>query len=332
MLKISLDTVKSLINYLKSLGLDRQTLLSVSKQTEQSLNVASHLIDASHYEKLLEHAETNLDNKSIGFEFGQHIEADRWGVLGYIAYTSETLKDALLSQQKYQSLVGNVGIPATIYSDNNVTLKWIPAYKCSYHLVEEIITGWTTMARNLTIYPIELSNIYFTHSCPTDIDIYKAFFGCDVHFDSEYNGVKFNKSLLRTPLSKYDAGINHQLSQYADNLLDNLVQALPVQTLTQYISNHLPFGVPEIEDAALNHKMSVRTLQRKLGEYNLTFSGLIDATRKNLAMSYLANTSTKIIQISEMLGFSEQSAFQRAFKRWTGKTPKQFRDNDNHSA
>jgi AraC-like DNA-binding protein len=324
--KIALSTVKSLINFLTTEGISRELMLSKAALTEQQLNQSNDLIDTSTYELLYQLAEENLPFKNIGFEFGKLIEPDRWGILGYIAFTSPTLKAALNNQRKYQTIVGNVGTPLQEFEQSNLILKWLPAYQCSFQTVEEIITCWAAVAKKLTNYKVHPIKVYFSHSCQTNIAQYQKFFNCSVQFEHDFNGIEIDVSLLETPLNKYDPEMNDMFCQYAERVINNLVETLPVEVISQFITNQLPSGVPEIEDAAQNLQMSVRTLQRKLSEHQLTFSGLIDAIRKNLAISYLLNTDTKVVYISQMLGFSEQSAFQRAFKRWTEQTPKQFRD------
>lgn len=324
--QITLDTVKSLVNFLTVQGVNRDQLLQRVHVTEQQLNKSNQMINTLDYESLYQFAQAELHNNSIGFEFGQQIEPDRWGILGYIAYTAPTIKTALLNQRKYQTLVGNVGTPLQEDDDNNIILKWIPAYHCSHHTVEEIITGWAVMSKKLTNNTVRPMAIYFSHACQTTPKTYELLFNCPVIFNSDYNGIKVSKSLLDTPLTKHNPELHHLLCQQANKMVNNLVEKLPVEVITQFISNQLPFGVPEIEDAAQNLQMSVRTLQRKLSEHELTFTSLIDNIRQELAISYLCNTDTKVIYITQMLGFSEQSAFQRAFKRWTNQTPKQFRD------
>ena len=326
MAKVSMNTVRSLINYLSIQGITRELLLQKIELNEAKLNDSQCFMDTKFYEALFQLAEVELNDKTIGFKFGQAIEADRWGLLGYIAFTSPTLKSALEKQRKYQSLVGNIGTPIAEFNQDFLILKWLPSYQCNYHIVEEIITGWLAMAQKISLAKVQPLTIFFSHACQTKSANYQSFFNCDIKFNSDFNGVRINQSVLNNALAKVDSEINQLLCQHADKRLNQLVEQLPVEIITQFISNQLPLGVPEVEEAAHHLQISIRTLQRKLGEHQLTFTGLIDSIRKDLAISYLSNTSTKIIYISQMLGFSEQSAFQRAFKRWTQVTPKQFRD------
>ncbi|UAA40042.1 AraC family transcriptional regulator ligand-binding domain-containing protein [Paraneptunicella aestuarii] len=324
--KIALDTVRSLINYLSVKGIDRDILLAKTGLSEKQLNQSGELVSTTIYESLYQLAENKLQCKTIGFDFGKVIEPDRWGVLGYIAYTAQSVKSALENQRKYQTLVGNLGAPLQEVQEDYILLKWMPAYHCSHNTVEEIITGWVALAKHLTNNKIRPQAIYFSHRCQSDLQQFKDYFGCDVQFEWDYHGIKVDKSLASTPFTKHEPEIHNLLCQHAGKMVNNLAERLPVEIVTKFITTQLPLGVPEIEDAAQNLQISVRTLQRKLSEHQLTFTGLIDSIRKDLALSYLRNTNTKIVYIAQMLGFSEQSAFQRAFKRWTDQTPKQFRD------
>ncbi len=337
MAKISIATVRALVNFLSKpsndsalplKGVSRAQLLAEINLTESALNQSIQVIDSTKYEALFTFAERVLQNRNIGFDFGKAISIDRWGVLGYIAFTSPTLNIALAKQRKYQTLAGNLGTPFSELVGDSLLLKWIPAHHCSHHVVEEIITGWATLAMNLSQNKIKANAIYFQHSLKgsDNSKIYDNYFGCPVYFEHDFNGIQIEQKLLDVPLIMVDNTINQTLCNQADNILCNRVKQSPIETINQFIINQLPLGLPEIDDAAKQLGLSIRTLQRKLSDNQLTFSSMIDNIRKELAFSYLSNTKTKVIYITQMLGFSEQSAFQRAFKRWTGQTPKQYRD------
>ena len=338
MAKISIATVRALINYLsgpnhlssvKPKNICRSTLLTITGLDELQLNQSMQLIDSAKYEALFTFAQSELQSSTIGFEFGKAITVDRWGILGYIAFTSPTLESALVKQRKYQTLVGNLGTPISELLDDNLLLKWIPAHHCSHHVVEEIITGWTVLAAKLSQNQIQPNAIYFQHHFKGDMNdqnSYERFFGCPVFFDHDFNGIQIKQSSLDTPLITRDNIINQALCHQADMILHNIIAHSPIESVNQFIINQLPIAVPEIDEAAKQLGLSVRTLQRKLSDQKLTFTGMVDNIRQELALSYLKNTNTKVIYIAQMLGFSEQSAFQRAFKRWTGKTPKQYRN------
>lgn len=339
MAKISIATIRALINFLSNPNISyfeqsekicRNKLLAEINISELQLKQGTLLVESAKYEKLFMLAEHEFQHKTIGFEFGKMITADRWGILGYIAFTSASFNVALQKQRKYQSLAGNLGTPISEQINENLLLKWIPAYQCNYHIVEEVITGWATLAKKLSQNNIKPNTIYFQHHFKGNIKQianYESYFGCPVLFEHDFNGIEIKQSSLDVPLITVDDIINQALCHQADKMLNNIIEQSPIESVNQFIINQLPLGVPEIEEVSKQLGMSVRTLQRKLSDNHLNFTGMIDNIRKELALSYLQNTSTKVIYIAQVLGFSEQSAFQRAFKRWTGVTPKQYRDN-----
>lgn len=333
LITISTDTVRSFVSFLRLKGLNTEDLELERLKLDRDFNfrgdLASqsmdHVVDIDIYEALIRYADSKLQNTCLGFEFGQCMDAERWGILGYISYTAPTFQVVLEKQQKYQCLVGNFGLPINEYGDEFSWLKWLPAYQCSHHVVEAVLTGWVAMARKVSDSQIPLMRLYFQHECQGDLQDYLDYFQCDVRFNCEFNGLAVANSVFSFELNQHNPIVHESLINKADNIIEKHINASLLETITQYIQNQLPFGLPEIEQTAEYFCMSVRTLQRRLGEYSLTYRNLLDDARKKLAIRYLTNTNTELIYIAQLLGFAEQSSFQRAFKRWTDETPNAFR-------
>lgn len=212
MAKISIATVRALINFLSepnnspcfdSTPISRTKLLAELGLSELHLNQSIQLIDSSKYEVLFFFAERELHSNSVGFDFGKAITIDRWGILGYIAFTPPTLNMALTKQRKYQSLAGNLSTSFSEVVNDDLLLKSIPAYHCSHHVVEEIITGWATLTANLSQNKIKPKAMYFHHSYKGNNDDehrYKDFFGCYVFFEHDFNGIQIKQTSLDIPL------------------------------------------------------------------------------------------------------------------------------------
>jgi AraC-like DNA-binding protein len=326
MTKISLDTIRSLINYLTLQGADKTRILSLLQLGDENLNQSRQLVDSNVYQKLFEFGEQLIADPQLGFHFGQQIEAERWGVLGHIAFTSATLADAVAKQRQYQTIVGNLGTPLFEKRENLITLKWIPSHPFSHHIAEEIIVSWVAIARKLTLSGLAPTLVTFVHPCTSDIKSYQDYFGCEVRFEQDVHSLTIGAEILQLPLCRHDPELHQLLCTHADKILADMVEKLPMQVMREYIRDQLPIALPDIEGAAQHMRTSVRTLQRKLKEQGLTYSALVENIRKEVAIAYLSQTDTDLTHITQMLGFSEQSAFQRAFKRWFGVTPKQFRD------
>jgi len=325
--KIAIQLVRSLIDYGERKGIDRPDMLQVASLSDDQLNDSRLLIDVIRYEKLLHFIANTLADNVLGFHHGQHHEVSRWGVLGMIAYTSQTFSAATEAQYRFQSLSGNMGAPHQFTDGTLTTIQWVPAYNCSYHLAEQIVTGLVSLARELTNTPQHSPNaIYFTHSCKGSLKEYQDYFLCPVNFSAEFNGLVIENEKLEIPLRKSDVETNQVLTSYANSLLLEQSSNSPLEVIKDYVMKTLPSHVPEIDEVAECLNLSVRSTQRKLQEYGTSYSHVLDAIRKELALTYLLQTNNSALYISERLGFSEQSAFQRAFKRWTGTTPKRYRD------
>lgn len=324
--KIAIQPVRSLINYCERQGLDRLALLQAANLSEDQLNDSRLLIDVGRLEDLYSFASNGLNDSNLGFKFGQYFEADRWGVLGYIALTSQSMGAALDDQYKFQSLSGNMGAPIRSNYGAVTTLQWIPAYNCSHHLPEQIITGLVSLARVLTNNDkYTPASVFFTHKAHGNEACYADYFNCPVIFSSEFNGIVMNNVELQDSLRKADVELNNVLVQHAQSMLAHQTFSSPLEVIKDYVIKTLPNHVPDIEEVADYLNLSVRSTQRKLQDYGTSFTQVLDAIRKELALTYLRQTHNSVLYVSERIGFSEQSAFQRAFKRWTGTTPRRYR-------
>ncbi|WP_394174740.1 AraC family transcriptional regulator [Thalassotalea litorea] len=329
MIKVSSHSIRALVVYLSHLGVPLRQSLDLVGLDKAALFNEHSLLSTNVLESLYDFAEKNLGLQDVGFNFGQTIEPDRWSTLGYIAFTAPTLQKALQQQYKFQSLVGNLGSPVIKQQGEHTLINWVPAYACSHHTVEEILTGWVAFARKLSAAPVIPEKVFFAHACQGDERVYEQYFQCPVLFCQDANGVLVDSDLLQVPLIKHEPQLHDLLCQHAEQQLASFTEAVPIEVMSQYMVNRLSVKVPDIEEIAELMNLSVRTLQRKLSDAGTSYSQLLDSLRKKMAMDYLHLEHYSIVYIAEMTGFSEQSAFQRAFKRWTGMTPLQYRKKQN---
>lgn len=324
--KIAVQLVRSLINHGERHNIPRSDMLHIASVSEDQLNDCRLLIDVDRYEALLSYLSQQLNDPMLGFHHGQLFEAGRWGVLGMIASTAPSFQAAMEAQYRFQSLSGNMGAPLQLSKNGITTLQWVPAYNCSYHLAEQVITGLVSLARELTNQVDYAPNsVSFTHKAQSSRQIYEEYFNCPVYFSAKFNGIEMNDDHLQVPLRKSDAETYKVLLAHAKSMLEEQSFTSPLEVVKDYVVKTLPSHVPDIEEIAQYLNLSVRSTQRKLHEYGTSYSQVLDAIRKELALTYLRQTQNSVLYVSERLGFSEQSAFQRAFKRWTGSTPKRYR-------
>ncbi|MEH2184414.1 helix-turn-helix domain-containing protein [Nostoc sp.] len=166
----------------------------------------------------------------------------------------------------------------------------------------------------------------FQHSLPEEISAYHRLFRAPVEFAQPINEIVFDSTFLSSPLLKSDPGLGRVLDRYIEDLLAKLPQSGSfIDGVRREISIQLRGGNLEVETIAKRLGFVSRTLQRKLKEAGTSYQELLDETRQSLSIYYLQEQQMAVSEVAFLLGFSEASAFYRAFKRWTGTTPSEFR-------
>lgn len=180
--------------------------------------------------------------------------------------------------------------------------------------------------REVCQLPVCPERVYFPHPAPEDIRAQQRFFGCPIEFDAELCAMQLSQATLERELALADDGLSSYLVAQLEELA---ARRKPPQALTDkvrhVIGQLLPGGVPKLAQVADKLDMAPRTLQRQLSAAGTSFAELTEHTRRDLAIELLKESELSVAELSFVLGFSEPSAFHRAFKRWTGTTPASVR-------
>jgi AraC-like DNA-binding protein len=169
-------------------------------------------------------------------------------------------------------------------------------------------------------------SVRFVHPAPPCAGDFFAYFRAPVTFDAEINCLALPSDHVDLPLQGYNPELLRLHDEIMVRHLVQLGQDDIVHRVQSVILDMLPSGQISDEKAARRINMSVRSLQRSLKKKATTFGTLLDGVRRELADDYVRDPNMALAEIAFVLGFSEQSAFTRAFKRWTGVTPGRFRE------
>lgn len=272
-------------------------------------------------------AAARIPDESWGLKMAQCWHPGNLGVLGHAWLASSTLRTGLTRLTRYWRIVGTRAA---------VALQDLPrGLRFSYDVATDSAVAWIipdcTLALVLDMCRVNADaritprKVSLRRPAPANPRPWNDFYGVTVEFGQNENSFTLNQSdvdrVLPTanrPLAGVlDGMLTEQLAKLTK---DDVVSRCKAQFLEQLAS-----GEPSAEDIAQRLHMSSRTLQRKLAEANTTYLKLVDDCRRDLALRYISDDSKSITDITFLLGFSSQSAFSRAFRRWTGASPTEQR-------
>jgi AraC-like DNA-binding protein len=168
----------------------------------------------------------------------------------------------------------------------------------------------------------------FAHAAPARLDVYRQVYGDGpIRFSAPCDALAFPAHLLEAPIESSDRELNQAVRREAERLIAKLPEPEPLTVrVRKLLLGTLPAGTVSADYIAARLGVSRRTLTRHLEAEQTSFADLLEAARRELAHQHLADRSMDIQQIAYLLGYSETSAFSRAFKRWSGQSPQQYRD------
>ena len=330
---VSVAYLQGLLDYLTRRGVDRAKLLERVRLSPSLLAQRDQRIAASTYLELLGHGVRLTGDEQLGLHLGEAVRPGYYGVLGYLIMSCATLADALHRQARYAALVGNLGQvglddePPRAGLEPQVAHSWQPLLpQQQRQLSEETLAGWVTFGHWISGLDIPPTEVRFQHAAPADTAEYHRIFRCPVLFDQADNALVFAKRLLATPLGQADAQVRLMLDAYADRLLGEIQQGHSVLDRARLeLSRQLPEVGADLQQIAARLALSPRTLQRRLREAGLSFNQLVDETRQQLVLHYLRDPALELAEIAFLVGFSEPGSLARAFRRWTGQSPGEYR-------
>jgi AraC-like DNA-binding protein len=274
-----------------------------------------------------------LPDEFLGFRLAQSFDLRKLGLFYYVQASSRTLGEALQRAARYCA-IHNEGVKITYRQaqDISMTCKYVGvARSADRHQIEFFITTLVRLCRQLSGRHLVPSWIKLMHRRTEVPSEFRTFFGCTIEFGSDIDEVIYPGASARLPIVSADPYLNSLLVQYCDEALASRIAKSSAWRLSveNAIAPLLPHGRARIAEISQRLGISPRTLERRLATEGLTFSRVLDELRLDLAKRYLRERGLPISEISWLLGYREASAFNHAFKRWTGTTPKQA---DSHSA
>lgn len=260
---------------------------------------------------------------------GSNMEMDDYGVLGLSWKTCSKARDLFDRSVRYFNLLTNTYVfeVEDIGEHSRIYLHREPYRMGVARSNEATFSATVTVVQAITgkkFFPVEVS---FQHQPHENLDLYNETFRCPINFEQPHNYITYRRTDLNTRTAKADESINRFLSERMDEEAKGIeISAYKLLAdIKKLVTNALPSGIPSIERISEALGLSKRSLNRRLSESGHNFRNLVSQTQQEISEDLLRNTDNSVGEIAFRTGFSEQSAFNRAFKRWTGTSPVEFR-------
>ncbi|HZF65342.1 MAG TPA: AraC family transcriptional regulator [Chitinophagaceae bacterium] len=269
----------------------------------------------------------------LGLHIGERTTAGVLGIAGHLMESSEDLLTALQYLQQYTAsftVICHFGIK--VAGDNAIyTCEPIPIWndlspETARQSVDIAFSGALHILRLLTGLPVQPTRAQYRYPRIKDASEHERILGCRPTFNQPSNALLFTKQDLQHRIIGYNRELNNILIKLLEQKLQEAEENGFVRRVKTIILEGSPVSFPTLETVAAHMHLSPRTLQRKLQEEETSFRAISDSVKEELARNFLSSTNRTVSQIADRLGYTEQAAFQRAFRQWTGKTPKAYRN------
>jgi AraC-like DNA-binding protein len=326
--RLTVRAINPLLSGLRALGHDPSALLDAAGIDPRELSDPDVRVPMRAVLRLLEGAVAQTGDDNLGLHLAEHADLGSGDVHFYAMLASRTLGDAYARLCRYQQLIHDTSRVELEAESGRVMLRHVMAghLAAPRHSSEFLLAVWVRAGRVITGIDWTPLDVHFMHAAPANVREHTEFFRSRIHFGMPDNALILPASLLDTPCVRADESLIAVLDRYAaDRIEAEPVSDGIVDRVRSTLADELKGGEPTATQLAARLKMSVRTLSRSLAAAGTSYRQVLDGLRRELSLRHLAGNRFSISEIAFLLGFVELSSFHRAFKRWTGETPAEFR-------
>ncbi len=311
-------------------ALRARLLRSVNLDPEAPVDPKQMIGDADFFGLLERIAELAERGRDVPLRVGASMRCDDYGAFGLAFKSAVDLESSYVRVERYGRVVTSIANFRVVQAARSAFMEVIPCDDERPGLLmtnELALAACTALSREVGEQGFTPLAVHISHAAPDDVSAFEAHFRCPIHFGASRDALEVSHDRLRSPNRLGDTS----MSRFFDTHLDGALAGLPEdwdfgRRVRAEIAQGLSEGVPTLKRMGARLGMSGRTLQRRLAADGLNYRDLVDKARKELAARLLRETDYDLAEVAFLTGFSEQSAFHRAFSRWTQQTPRVYRE------
>lgn len=296
--------------------------LDISLPEALAARLESERVDLADQDQLWETFCAASGDPLAGLRLGLEIQVGHLDSVGMLLMSCETLGDAIEMLLEYSPIVGDAADFSLDVTTNEAAIAYHPRYRVRRaQRVEAVFACLLNLTRWTTGHAFQPTRLQLSHPAHAPTEVYQELLDCPVAFEQTRACLSFSIDQLTLPLIQANSTAREHLKTLADQMLEELTSQDFGDQLAQLIRQQPGWGRERI---AAQLAMSGRHLNRKLAAHGLSFKALREQILFHMAGEALRDQQPAEA-VAEQLGFSDESAFSRAFKRWSGMTPAQFR-------
>lgn len=280
---------------------------------------ADERVPLEQQDRLWQHLCENSPDPLIGLQLGLGLQVGHLDIAGMLLMSCDTLGQAFEDLVEYMPIIGEGGS----LDLQPTSLRYSAHYQlCRAQRCEAVVAGILHLSRWASGGRFQAQHVRFSHAPLDEAQRYPGLLGCEVLFEQSDTGIQFDAAANDLPLIQANARLRQQLAALADQQRQQLGSQSFSAQVREFIRQQPQLGKEEI---AAQLAVSGRHLNRKLAEEGCSFKTLRDHELQTLASQALQK-GDKISALAKSLGFSDESAFAKAFRRWTGQSPGEYRN------
>lgn len=290
----------------------------------------SRMVDSdAYYDFFAALAQRDPEGTALSLRIGAAMRCDDYGAFGLAWKSAPNLRGSFTRSERYGRVLGSAETYSLNETPQGVFFQLEKAGDSRVGMLlsnEASLSAVDTICKEASGIPFKPLSIHFKHAPQGDVAVYESHFGCPVIFGSERDALLIDPETVNAPNKLGDATIADFFDHHLDKELAFLSAEISFeQEVRRTVANLLSEGVPTLSIIASELGIGTRTLQRRLADHGHSFQSAVDLARQDLAQKLLKETSYSLAEVAFLTGFSEQSSFTRAFKRWAGQTPRSYR-------
>lgn len=317
---------QDLVQELRQKGFSQAQIVESTGISMKSLQGKRPTLSFDKLATLFEHAAALTDDDLLGFRLGQGREFRRGGLVIFLGISSPTVRTLLLNLGRYQRIMGDAVRIDTSRLDKDGTVEWgykVPQAVTRRQYLEFTATHVVTMIRQLTARDFQLEKLELRYHRSSNVEAFAQYFGCPVEFGTRDNRMYLKKNDLELHLRTADVYLYEILKDCCEAALKNKKTVKTPMIVA--VERELAHGRVSQNSVAAAMAMSTRTLTRRLKAEGTTFFKVVEGYREALSKSLIESTDLQMTEIAFLAGYSDLSSFSTAFRKWTGESPRHYR-------